>query len=133
MIEQLEIMLGQLRRMKPRRFAQQVINFGLIVSSALMIWKSLMIGALHCFCLFLVACSFAICLVAGMRVCAQRSAVCVANFFWPVDVSASLSHAETTKTSANARAHCAQMAMDCARSHFRAFSTTRGVRHAAGQ
>ena len=130
MIEQLEIMLGQLRRMKPRRFAQQVINFGLIVSSALMIWKSLMIGALHCF-LPLSCCLFVCYLSRGWntRLCAFVWPI----FFWPVDVSASLSHAETTKMSASARAHCAQMAMDRARSHFRAFSTTRGVRHAAGQ
>merc|ERR1711990_315765 len=36
-------MVDQLRRMKVRQLTQQMLNFGLIVCSALMIWKSLMI------------------------------------------------------------------------------------------
>jgi len=36
-------MLGDLQRMNKRQLAHQVLNFGLIVCSALMIWKSLMV------------------------------------------------------------------------------------------
>jgi len=36
-------MLTTLRRMKKRQLLQQAINFGLVVASALMIWKSLMV------------------------------------------------------------------------------------------
>lgn len=39
------MMIGQIRRMKVRQLTQQAINFGLVVASALMIWKSLMLGA----------------------------------------------------------------------------------------
>ena len=43
-MEQFDIMIGQLKRMKPRQLLQQAINFGMIVASALMIWKGLMVG-----------------------------------------------------------------------------------------
>ena len=43
-MNQIREMVDQLRRMKVRQLTQQMLNFGLIVCSALMIWKSLMIG-----------------------------------------------------------------------------------------
>lgn len=43
-MDQINMMIGQIRRMKLRQLAQQAINFGLVVASALMIWKSLMLG-----------------------------------------------------------------------------------------
>jgi len=66
-VDQVNMMIGQIRRMKVRQLLQQAINFGLVVASgtllrsdallqssshraihhsaaALMIWKSLMIG-----------------------------------------------------------------------------------------
>jgi hypothetical protein len=43
-MDQINMMIGQIRRMKVRQLTQQAINFGLVVASALMIWKSLMLG-----------------------------------------------------------------------------------------
>lgn len=40
---QLDSMLGDVQRMDKRQFLYQVLSFGMIVSSALMIWKGLMV------------------------------------------------------------------------------------------
>jgi signal peptidase len=42
-MEQIASMLDDIKRMRKRQFAHQVLNFALIVCSALMIWKSLML------------------------------------------------------------------------------------------
>jgi hypothetical protein len=57
MLDQIDVMFGQLKRMDARRMLQQFINFGMIVASALMIWKSLMIVTQHysCYPLFFVS------------------------------------------------------------------------------
>ncbi len=36
--------IEDIKKMRPRKFLLQSLNFGMIVCSALMIWKSLMVG-----------------------------------------------------------------------------------------